>query len=83
MLSYQDSNLDRQNQKLQCYHYTIRQSLSSSSLPVRKTRRSVSAKLIFFPDFSKYFYSGSLQGAFPDYAGAILGLSGRYFFIVK
>ena len=27
MLSYQDSNLDRQNQKLQCYHYTIRQSL--------------------------------------------------------
>ena len=25
-LSYQDSNLDRQNQKLQCYHYTIRQS---------------------------------------------------------
>lgn len=26
MLSYQDSNLDRQNQKLQCYHYTIRQS---------------------------------------------------------
>lgn len=26
-LSYQDSNLDRQNQKLQCYHYTIRQSL--------------------------------------------------------
>ncbi len=26
VLSYQDSNLDRQNQKLQCYHYTIRQS---------------------------------------------------------
>lgn len=26
LLSYQDSNLDRQNQKLQCYHYTIRQS---------------------------------------------------------
>ena len=25
-LSYEDSNLDRQNQKLQCYHYTIRQS---------------------------------------------------------
>ena len=27
MLSYLDSNQDRQNQKLQCYHYTIRQSL--------------------------------------------------------
>ena len=26
MLSYLDSNQDRQNQKLQCYHYTIRQS---------------------------------------------------------
>ena len=25
-LSYLDSNQDRQNQKLQCYHYTIRQS---------------------------------------------------------
>ncbi len=28
-MSHQDSNLDRQNQKLQCYHYTMRQ----SSLP--------------------------------------------------
>ena len=26
VLSYQDSNLDKQNQKLLCYHYTIRQS---------------------------------------------------------
>lgn len=26
LLSYPDSNQDRQNQKLQCYHYTIRQS---------------------------------------------------------
>lgn len=26
VLSYLDSNQDRQNQKLQCYHYTIRQS---------------------------------------------------------
>lgn len=26
MLSYQDSNLDKQNQKLLCYHYTIGQS---------------------------------------------------------
>lgn len=25
MLSYQDSNLDKQNQKLLCYHYTIGQ----------------------------------------------------------
>lgn len=26
-LAYQDSNLDRQNQNLQCYHYTISQYL--------------------------------------------------------
>ena len=26
VLSYQDSNLDKQNQNLLCYHYTIRQS---------------------------------------------------------
>lgn len=26
MLSYQDSNLDKQNQNLVCYHYTIGQS---------------------------------------------------------
>lgn len=31
MLSYQDSNLDKQNQKLLCYHYTIRQSSTSST----------------------------------------------------
>ena len=34
-LSYLDSNQDRQNQKLQCYHYTIRQSC------VPKSRRGV------------------------------------------
>ena len=28
LLAYQDSNLDKQNQNLLCYHYTIRQSLS-------------------------------------------------------
>ena len=29
MLDYQDSNLDKQNQNLLCYHYTIVQSLSA------------------------------------------------------
>ena len=27
LLSYQDSNLDKQNQNLMCYHYTIGQSV--------------------------------------------------------
>lgn len=30
-LSYVDSNHDRQNQKLQCYHYTIRQSIAAKA----------------------------------------------------
>ena len=29
-LSYQDSNLDKQNQKLLCYHYTIGQTYALS-----------------------------------------------------
>lgn len=30
LLTYQDSNLDRQIQKLQCYHYTISQNFCES-----------------------------------------------------
>lgn len=33
LLSHQDSNLDRQNQKLQCYHYTMRQSFVTWGVP--------------------------------------------------
>ena len=33
LLSHQDSNLDRQNQKLQCYHYTMRQSFVAWGVP--------------------------------------------------
>ena len=35
-LSHQDSNLVRQNQKLQCYHYTMRQSLGFISKAVQR-----------------------------------------------
>ena len=36
LLSYQDSNLDKQNQNLMCYHYTIGQSaLSKKCAKVR------------------------------------------------
>ena len=56
-LSYQDSNLDRQNQKLQCYHYTIRQSSMLQSLAtippgIMRTLKA-NAKLRFFSDISK------------------------------
>jgi hypothetical protein len=36
LLSHQDSNLVRQNQKLQCYHYTMRQSLGFISKAVQR-----------------------------------------------
>ena len=45
LLSHQDSNLDRQNQKLQCYHYTIRQSLLLKLLGLKRCK----GKEIFRP----------------------------------
>ena len=49
--------LDRQNQKLQCYHYTIRQSSMLQSLAtippgIMRTLKA-NAKLRFFSDISK------------------------------
>ena len=57
LLSYQDSNLDRQNQKLQCYHYTIRQSLlpKTSVLKRCKGTHNFQTVQIFLQLFSKYF----------------------------
>ena len=52
MLDYQDSNLDKQNQNLLCYHYTIVQSLVLFS--------KSDAKIGFFCDifqmFAQLFY---------------------------
>ena len=42
-LSYQDSNLDKQNQNLMCYHYTIGQSKRVQ-------------KYYFFPIWPNLFY---------------------------
>ena len=39
MLSYQDSNLDKQNQNLVCYHYTIGQSSHFRTPAVNAYRR--------------------------------------------
>ena len=59
LLSYQDSNLDRQNQKLQCYHYTIRQSLlpKTSVLKRCKGTHNIFTVQIFLQLFSKYFFT--------------------------
>ncbi len=46
-LSYQDSNLDKQNQKLLCYHYTIGQTYV---LSVKKRCKDRGAS-----EISKYF----------------------------
>ncbi|MDO5334307.1 MAG: hypothetical protein Q4F93_09885, partial [bacterium] len=52
VLSYLDSNQDRQNQKLQCYHYTIRQSL----LPKASARADALKRCKFscFPNPAQY-----------------------------
>ena len=52
-LSYQDSNLDRQNQKLQCYHYTIRQSLSFEISNARARIPESGAKLAIISETAK------------------------------
>ena len=49
VLDYQDSNLDKQNQNLLCYHYTI---VQSSVLSLKSD-----AKVGFFCIPSKYFRS--------------------------
>lgn len=52
VLSYLDSNQDRQNQKLQCYHYTIRQ----SSVPKKRSRFLKRCKVTnFFPILPNFF----------------------------
>ncbi len=50
MLSHQDSNLDRQNQKLQCYHYTMRQScvLSLSQKRCKDNVKIFIDKILYF-----------------------------------
>ena len=49
-LSYVDSNHDRQNQKLQCYHYTIRQSLAAKACALNRV-----AKLLTKSGPTKFF----------------------------
>ena len=53
MLDYPDSNRIKQNQNLLCYHYTIVQSNQRR----RASCANVFAKLIFFPELSKFSYS--------------------------
>ncbi len=58
LLSYQDSNLDKQNQNLMCYHYTIGQSIFTladrfTSVALRRKRVQ---KYIFFAMWQNLFY---------------------------
>ena len=56
-LSYQDSNLDKQNQKLLCYHYTIGQTYALS-VKKRFKDRGLQANLQIF---RLLFYFATLQ----------------------
>ena len=52
MLTHQDSNLERQNQNLLCYHYTMGQNLISDG-----------AKVMFFLDLQKHnFFEAAARG---------------------
>ena len=51
-LSYQDSNLDKQNQKLLCYHYTIGQTYALS-VKKRCKDRGLQAN----PKYFDYFFT--------------------------
>ena len=57
LLDYQDSNLDKQNQKLLCYHYTIVQTIVLS-VKKRCKDRGLQAK---FQIFWLFFFDSYLQ----------------------
>ena len=65
MLSYQDSNLDKQNQKLLCYHYTIGQNCG--------------AKVLFIYIPSKFFVVFLLKNLHFRDKIAFLGALGVFF----
>ena len=52
LLSRKDSNLDKQNQNLLCYHYTTRQALPFRDRP-KEERTKCSAKIVLRMDSSK------------------------------
>ena len=52
LLSDQDSNLDRQNQNLQCYHYTIGQLI----LKVAKLTKKPSLQRLFTSDWKRHLF---------------------------
>ena len=54
-LDYQDSNLDKQNQNLLCYHYTIVQTYALS-VKKRCKDRSMSRNMQIFRDIFSYSY---------------------------
>ena len=57
LLGYPDSNQERQDQNLQCYHYTIAQSMACQGRGMCRMRSSLfaSAKVRPFCDMTKHF----------------------------
>ena len=57
LLGYPDSNQERQDQNLQCYHYTIAQSkcLLKVCLACKRCSLFASAKVRRFCDITKHF----------------------------
>ncbi len=72
-LSYVDSNHDRQIQKLQCYHYTIRQSLAAKACALNHATKLLtkSRPTKFFRDFNEPMIGGLVAGLKQTGAGSM------------
>ncbi len=68
-MSYQDSNLDKQNQNLMCYHYTIGQSALSKKRAKVHLFSDVAKKNVYLLNFQflifninyQFFFHGRLM----------------------
>ena len=62
LLDYQDSNLEKQDQNLLCYHYTIVQSLNRTTRSVFDDAKILGFVLVTKKKMQKLFKKGVMSG---------------------
>ena len=70
-LPYQDSNLDKQNQNLVCYHYTIRQSHAAGSRDCLEADAKLRKKRDICKSFTIFLHITSIQTREPGNQGCL------------
>ena len=70
-LPYQDSNLDKQNQNLVCYHYTIRQSHAAGSRDCLEADAKLRKKRDICKSFTIFLHITSIQTREPGDQGCL------------